>query len=131
MCSRFTIDVLYNCCFHVAYIYCLHCDPYPFFGAACLDPCALEWSHYFGEDGLEPEETCQDLLEPLCASQSAAIPPVVSVQGRLKQHEHFWLNELELSSFVAGIITEGYRLPFLRLPDPLFQLNHRSALENA
>jgi hypothetical protein len=49
----------------------------------------------------------------------------------LKRHENYWLNELEPSSFVAGIITEGYRLPFLRLPEPVFQLNHRSALRNA
>ena len=32
---------------------------------------------------------------------------------------------------MAGIISEGYRLPLLRLPDPLCQLNHRSALESA
>ena len=68
-----------------------------------------------------------DTLEPLAATT----PSVTSVQGRLKQHEDFWLHELEPSSFVAGIISEGYRLPFLRLPDPLFQLNHRSAMENA
>ena len=37
---------------------------------------------------------------------------------------------LSLHPLVAGTITEGYRLPFSRLPDPLFQLNHKSALEN-
>jgi hypothetical protein len=73
-----------------------------------------------------------DIGDVTCASQSAAVAePVPSVQGRLKQHERFWLDELEPSSFVAGIVTEGYRLPFLRLPDPLFQLNHKSAVENA
>ena len=41
------------------------------------------------------------------------------------------MDELEPSAFVVGIIMEGYRLPFLRLPDPLFQLNHRSSLETA
>ena len=97
-----------------------------------LDPCAFEWSWCFGGDNLETDLSCQDPLNPLHAStRSGAVnPPVVSVQGRLKQHENFWLNELEPPSFVAGIITEGYRLPFLRLPDPLFQLNHKSALEN-
>ena len=55
---------------------------------------------------------------------------VPSVQGLLKQHERFWLDELEPSSFVAVIVTEGYRLPLLKLPDPLFQMNHRSAVEN-
>ena len=28
-------------------------------------------------------------------------------------------------------LSVGYRLPILRLPDPLFQMNHRSAVENA
>lgn len=45
---------------------------------------------------------CQDPSDVKCASQSAAIP---SVQGQLKQHEMFWLDELEPSSFVAGIVT--------------------------
>ena len=51
--------------------------------------------------------SCQDPLNPLHAStRSVEVnPPVVSVQGRLKQHENFWLNELEPPSFVAGIIT--------------------------
>lgn len=46
----------------------------------------------------------------------------------MKQHKNFWLNELKPSSFV---ITEGYHLPCSRLPDLLFQQDHRSALENA
>lgn len=38
----------------------------------------------------------QDPLDQIyvCASQSAAILSVTSVQGRLKQHENFWLSEL-------------------------------------
>ena len=47
----------------------------------------------------------------------------ISVQGRLKKNSEFWLNELEPSSFVAGIVTDGYRLPFIRMPDPLHHLN--------
>ena len=54
-----------------------------------------------------------------------------SVQGRLRENAEFWLNELESSSFITGIITDGYRLPFLRMPDPLHHLNHKSALDNA
>ena len=34
-------------------------------------------------------------------------------------------------SFVAEIVSVGYRLPFMRLPDPRCQPNHKSALENA
>ena len=73
-------------------------------------------------------------LVPFCASGESDVlekPSVVSVQEWLKQHKKFRLNELEPSSFVAGIITECYRLPFLRLPDAVFLLNHRSALQNA
>ena len=98
-----------------------------------MDLCAYEWSLCFGRGILESDPDLTS-LEPggmVCTSQSAAIPSIPSVQGRLKEHEKFWLDELEPSSFVAGIISEGYRLPFLRLPDPLCQLNHRSALESA
>ena len=28
-------------------------------------------------------------------------------------------------------MTQGYRIPFIRLPDPVFYRNHRSALEHA
>jgi hypothetical protein len=62
-----------------------------------------------------------DIGDVTCASQSAAIIEFVpSVQGRLKQHERFWIDELDPSSFVADIVIEDYRLPFMRLPDPLF-----------
>ncbi len=54
-----------------------------------------------------------------------------SVQGRLRKNMDFWLNELEPSSFVAEIVSVGYCLPFMRLPDPRYQWNHKSALENA
>ena len=98
-----------------------------------MDLCAYEWSLSFGRGILESDSdlTSQELEGMVCTSQSATIPSIPSVQGRLKWHEKFWLDELEPSSFVAGIISEGYRLPLLRLPDPLCQLNHRSALESA
>ena len=112
---------------------CLDYGPYPFCGGDCLDPCVFEWSHYFGEDGLELDAGVVSTRDvTYTQSQIAAISKSVpSVQGRLKQHESFWLDELEPSSFVAGIVTVGYRLPFLRFPDPLFQMNHRSVVENA
>jgi hypothetical protein len=73
-----------------------------------------------------------DVGDVTCASQSAAIIEFApSVQGRLKQQKRFWLDEVDPSSFVADIVTEDYRLPFMRLPDLLFQLNHKSAVENA
>ena len=39
------------------------------------------------------------------------------------------LNPLALSH--AEIVSVGYHLPFMRLPGPRCQPNHRSALENA
>ena len=61
------------------------------------------------------------LRSPLSAALSQ---PCITVQGSLKEHKSFWLNELEPFSFVAIIITEGYRLPFMRFADPVCQLNH-------
>ena len=56
---------------------------------------------------------------------------LLSVQGRLKNHSRFWLQELEPSPFVKEVIIQGYRIPFIRLPDPVFYKNHKSALEHA
>ena len=55
---------------------------------------------------------------------------VVSVQGRLRKHASFWLNDLDASDFIKGIILHGYRLPFVVLPWPVFKFNHRSALQH-
>ena len=59
-----------------AYIYCLDCDPYPFCEGDCLDPCALEWSHYFGGDNMESDSICQNPINLTYASQPAAIPSI-------------------------------------------------------
>ena len=40
----------------------------------------------------------------------------LTVQGRLRSHSHFWLDELEPSSFVRDVIMHGYRIPFIRRP---------------
>lgn len=56
---------------------------------------------------------------------------MVRVQGRLREHAEFWLYELQPTAFVSDIVTKGYRLPFMRMPDPLCQLNNRSAIDNA
>ena len=66
------------------------------------------------------------LLEPVPVGD----PEPVSVQGRLHEHSSFWLEELEASSFVKDIVTCGYRIPFVKLPWPVFKANHRSALEH-
>ena len=46
-------------------------------------------------------------------------------------HSTFWLEKLAPSKFVADIVTSGYRLPFIAIPEPVFPKNHRSAFENA
>ena len=55
----------------------------------------------------------------------------LSVQGRLRKNADFWLKELESSSFVKEIVTEGYRIPFIRLPEPVFYRNHKSSFEHS
>ena len=70
-------------------------------------------------------------FEPNAKFDSKSAVGQISVQGRLRTHSKFWLEELEPSSFVKEIITQGYRIPFIRLPDPVFYRNHRSALEHA
>ena len=64
------------------------------------------------------------------SSDRACISQPPSVQGRLRSHSDYWLQELEPSSFVKEVITQGYRIPFVRLPDPVFYRNHNSALEH-
>ena len=53
------------------------------------------------------------------------------VKGRLREHSEFWRSELQASQFVLNIITEGYRLPFVKYPQPAIADNHHSALVNA
>ena len=69
------------------------------------------------------EVVAEHLLEPVPVQDSMPL----SVQGRLCKHANFWLNELDASSFVREIVTQGYRIPFLRLPWPVFKSNHCSA----
>ena len=112
----------------INFVYCLHAciccldsgDPYRFCVGDGLDPCAFGWAWCVGEDGIEADVNCLDPFGAPAGSDALKKPPLISVQGRLKQHEEFWLDELEPSSFVKRIITEGYRLPFLRLPDAVF-----------
>ena len=50
-----------------------------------------------------------------------------SLQGRLRKHSQFWLQELQPSKVVADIVTEGYRLPLFSRPPPICFRNHSSA----
>ena len=80
----------------------------------------------FALGGDTADMVAERLLEPIPGGDSEPI----SVQGRLHEHADFWLNELEASTFVKEITTEGCRIPFLKLPWPVFKCNHSSALEH-
>ena len=87
----------------------------------CLSVNSYEWE--------SPELVSVDnssLNSPLALGQ-----PCLCVQGRLNDHSDFWLTELGPSSFVEGIVTKGYQLPFIKLPEPMCLANHKSALENS
>ena len=58
-------------------------------------------------------------------------PAYGSVQGHLRERSDSWLNVLRPSSFIEGVVTKGYQLPFIRMPDLVCMLNHKSALENS
>ena len=53
-------------------------------------------------------------LEPSAEFESGKAEGRVSVQGRLRSHSQFWLDNLDPSSFVREIVTQGYRIPFIR-----------------
>ena len=48
----------------------------------------------------------------------------VSVKGRLRSRVEYWRGVLGASEFVCGIISEGYRLPFVYLPESKVFNNH-------
>ena len=84
----------------------------------------------------EPLADMPDLSEPDDIGQCSVGPvapavSVIQVQGRLREHAVFWLSELEGTAFIAAIVTEGYRLPFMRMPDPVCQLHHASFVRAA
>ena len=51
----------------------------------------------------------------------------MSASSSQREHSGFWLTQLEVSALVEDILLEGYRLPFLAYPPPMFMLNHHSA----
>ena len=87
-----------------------------------LVDCEPPWESEFSEPQTMPRSA-------VCASDSKEHG--VTVQGRLCQHSQFWIEELEASEFVRGIILQGYRLPFSVFPPPLISRNHHSAFQHA
>ena len=49
------------------------------------------------------------------------------VKGPLKQCVSYWESTISASRFVLDVISEGYNLPFSRVPAPCFTRNNRSA----
>ena len=73
------------------------------------------------ETGIIRYEPSFAAVEGMLAADSVSL---VSVQGRLRSHAAFWLEDLKASNFVALIVTSGCRVPFISLPSTKFQKNH-------
>ena len=52
------------------------------------------------------------------------------VKGRLKQCISYWESTICAAQFVLGLISEGYRLPFVRFPDKCHLRNNRFAVRH-
>ena len=52
------------------------------------------------------------------------------VKSRLKQCISYWESTICAPQFVLGLISEGYRLPFVRFPDKCHLRNNRSAVRH-
>ena len=55
----------------------------------------------------------------------------ISVHWRLKEHSHFWKNELKPSLFVQNIIDNVYIMPFITIPPSFYAPNNKSSLRNS
>ena len=49
------------------------------------------------------------------------------VKGRLKQCISYWESTIRAPWFVLDVMSEGYKLPFIRVPDSCYIRNNRSA----
>ena len=52
------------------------------------------------------------------------------VKDRFKNSFEFWENVIKPSSFIINVIRFGYRIEFLSLPEKIFLVNNKSALDN-
>ena len=82
------------------------------------------------DDSFEPQYHDLEPEYEACGSPESVMQ-MLSVQGRLRKQSDFWLKELEPSSFVKEVITQGYHIPFIQLPEPVYYRNHRSAFEHS
>ena len=77
-----------------------------------------------GECSPEMGEGSEPMLESRYWENSGQ--GTVSVKGRLRSRVEYWRGVLGASEFVCGIISEGYRLPFVYLPESKVFNNHSS-----
>ncbi len=54
----------------------------------------------------------------------------ISVKGRLKACHQFW-KDIDCNEFVWNIVNNGYKLPFMSLPPPIFLKNNASAIKHS
>ena len=50
----------------------------------------------------------------------------LSVKGRLKDKVSYWENVLEASHFVCEVVAQGYKLPFVTMPEAKLFSNQKS-----
>ena len=54
----------------------------------------------------------------------------MAVFGRLRRRANFWRESLRASEHIMSIVSDGYRLPFVRLPTPSFLENHSMSYDD-
>ena len=77
-------------------------------------------------DVVEPGE--YPLIDDCLGSGVEFVEGSSGVKGRLKQSISYWESTICAPQFVLGLISEGYRLPFVRFPDKCYLRNNRSAV---
>ena len=79
-------------------------------------------------DDFEWENSEDDCWEELESSGYCPEGGKIIVKGKLREHVHFWREELKAPESVIDVIEKGYVLPLKSLPPPYRQANHQSAL---
>ena len=82
-------------------------------------------------DDFEWENSEDDCWEELESSGYCPEGGKIIVKGKLREHVHFWREELKAPESVIDVIEKGYVLPLKSLPPPYRQANHQSVLLHA
>ena len=68
------------------------------------------------------------LIDDYLGSRVEFVEGSSGVKGRLKQSISYWESTICALQLALGLISEGYRLPFVRFPDKCYLRNNRSAV---